>query len=229
LVVKGRAAMTGYSRAAFGQAWADVDRNGCDTRNDVLRRDLRSTVIAGNGCVVRSGTLPDPYSGRSVGWWSGGETVQIDHVVALADAWVKGAQGWTAKRRTAFANDPLNLLATLGSENAAKKNSDAASWLPPKVDYRCRYVARQIAVKRAYGLSVTRAEHDAMVRILARSPGQTLPTAASVAVPAMRTGSDPRFASCAAAKTAGYGPYRRGIDPEYGWYRDVDNDGVVCE
>jgi len=41
--------------------------------------------------------------------------------------------------------------------------------------------------------------------------------------------ADPRFKTCAAAKRAGYGPYRRGVDPEYAWYQDRDHDGTVCE
>jgi hypothetical protein len=150
--VKGRGPMTGYDRALFGQAWADVDRNGCDTRNDVLRRDLKSkTLKAGtNGCLVLSGVLRDPYTGHTIHFTRGSGTstqVQIDHVVALADAWQLGAQQWTLARRTAFANDPLNLLAVGGAENEAKGDADAASWLPSAKIYRCSCVARQVAVK----------------------------------------------------------------------------------
>ena len=181
LPVKGRAPWTGYSRAQFGPAWADVDRNGCDTRNDILRRDLRQVVLkpGTHGCVVLRGVLVDPYTGTTVAFVRGVYTsraVQIDHVVALGDAWQKGAQGLSPARRTALANDPLDLLAVTGSVNEQKGDGDAATWLPPRRSYRCSYVARQVAVKTAYHLWVTAAERDAMARVLAACPRQALPT-----------------------------------------------------
>ena len=182
LAVKGRAPKTGYDRAKFGQAWSDVDHNGCDTRNDVLRRDLAPRVVkpGAKACLVLSGTLHDPYTGRTISFVRGANTssaVQIDHVVPLSDAWQKGAQQWTTPRRTALANDPLNLLAVDGLTNQRKSDGDAATWLPPDGAYRCSYAARQIAVKAKYGLWVTSAERDALKRILAACPSQRLPTA----------------------------------------------------
>jgi len=181
LAVKGRAPKTGYDRSLFGQAWADVDRNGCDTRNDVLRRDLTAYVLKSgtNGCLVLSGALHDPYSGKTIAFVRGqstSSTVQIDHVVPLFDAWQKGAQQWSMSRRTAFANDLLNLLAVDGLTNQRKSDGDAATWLPPNKAYRCSYAARQIAVKAKYGLWVTSAERDALARILAACPSQMLLT-----------------------------------------------------
>lgn len=180
LPVKGRAPRTGYDRDLFGSGWVDTDRNGCDTRNDILARDLTDvTYKAGtNDCVVLTGVLADPYSGTTVPFLRGNDTstaVQIDHVVALADAWQKGAQQWDEETRVAFANDPLNLLAVSGELNQAKGDGDTATWLPPNRAVRCAYVARQVAVKVAYGLWVTPAERDAMVRILDRCPGEPLP------------------------------------------------------
>ncbi|GAB3592347.1 hypothetical protein GCM10027446_12860 [Angustibacter peucedani] len=180
--VKGRAPRTGYERAAFGAAWSDTDRNGCDTRDDVLRRDLHAYVLkAGtHGCVVLRGTLDDPYTGRSVAFVRGPGTssrVQVDHVVPLADAWQKGAQQWDAARREQFANDPLNLLAVDGPTNRRKGDGDAATWLPPDTGYRCQYVARQVAVKAAYGLWMTDAERSASARVLAGCPQQRGPAA----------------------------------------------------
>ena len=159
LAVRGRAPSTGYERERFGQAWADVDRNGCDTRNDVLRRDLTATVV--ENCVVLSGTLDDPYTGVPIPFarGPGSAQVQIDHVVALSDAWQKGAQTWTAAQREAFANDPAN---------QEKGAGDAATWLPPQRGYRCVYALRQVRVKAAYGLWVTAAERDALNRELNR-------------------------------------------------------------
>ena len=173
LEVKGRAPSTGYDRDRFGPAWADVDRNGCDTRNDILGRDLTAVTFTPGtrDCQVRSGTLADPYSGTAIAFARGPETsadVQIDHVVALAEAWQKGAQGWSPEVREAFANDPANLLAVDGPLNQEKGAGDAATWLPPHKPFRCRYVIRQVRVKAAYGLWVTAAERDAIARELGR-------------------------------------------------------------
>ncbi len=178
LAVKGRAPLTGYSRAAFGPAWQDVDHNGCDTRNDILRRDLTSRGMSGS-CTVLTGVLQDPYTGKVIAFRRGVGTsakVQIDHVVALGDAWQMGAQRLTASARLAFANDPLELLAVDGPTNQRKGDADAASWLPPNKAFRCTYVARQIAVKARYHLAVTAAEKAAMARVLATCPRQPLPT-----------------------------------------------------
>ena len=176
LEVKGRAPKTGYERdISFGPSWADVDRNRCDTRNDMLRRDLEPEVVAANGCTVESGTLQDPYTATTIEFQRGRNTssdVQIDHVVALSDAWQKGAQLISYEERRAFANDPLNLLAIDGPTNSAKRDSDAASWLPPNTSYRCSYVARQVSVKAKYRLWVTDAEKVAMQNVLSTCPGQ---------------------------------------------------------
>ncbi len=175
LPVKGRAPMTGYAREQFGPAWTDDTdvtdgHNGCDTRNDVLRRDLteRRLKAGTHGCVVASGRLGDPYTGRVIAFERGASSskVQIDHVVALGDAWVKGGQALTREQRISLPNDPLNLLAVDGPTNSAKRDSDAASWLPPSRAFRCTYVARQVAVKTRYHLWVTAAEKAAVARVL---------------------------------------------------------------
>ena len=167
LPVKGRAPMTGYRRSLYGEAWADVDGNGCRTRDDMLTRDLTDRGYR-DRCVVVAGTLLDPYTHRVIGFRKAdASVVQIDHVVALADAWQKGAQQWTPATRLAFANDPLELLAVSGSANQAKRDADAASWLPPYKPFRCAFVTRQVQVKAKYGLWVTAAERAAMARVLA--------------------------------------------------------------
>ena len=181
LVVKGRAPQTGYSRDEFGQPWTDVDHNGCDTRNDILHRDLVNVTVkpGTNDCVVLTGTLFDNYSEEIIYFQRGtgsSNEVQIDHIVALSDAWQKGAQGWSEATRIIFANDPLNLAATKGAINAAKGDGDTATWLPPNRAFRCDYVARQVAVKHLYELWVTAAEQAAMIRILNTCPEQPLPT-----------------------------------------------------
>jgi len=180
LQVKGRAPKTGYSRAQFGAAWADVDHNGCDTRNDILKRDLTAIVFRAttHECVILSGILHDPYSGTDIKFTRGirtSQAVQIDHVVALSNAWQTGAFRLTLEERTIFANDPLNLLAVEGKLNSQKGDGDAATWLPPLKSYRCEYVARQVAVKAKYGLWLTSPEKTAIVSVLSKCPNQILP------------------------------------------------------
>jgi len=257
VAVKGRAPQTGYTRDQFGPAWQDVDRNGCDTRNDILARDLTRTVVkpGTHGCVVLSGTLAEPYSGRTISFQRGqttSEAVQIDHVVPLSDAWQTGAQGWNASRRAAFANDPLNLLAVDGPLNMAKGDGDAATWLPPNRGYRCTYVARQVAVKIGYGLWMTQAEKDAIASILSTCPAQPLPggvvarrpVAVPAPVPAPRPAPAPvpaprpvpapgtvpgvTYANCTEARAAGVTPLHRG-QPGYSSKLDRDGDGIACE
>ena len=175
LAVKGRAAKTGYSRQQFGNGWGIYQ--GCDMRNNILARDM-TEVVRDESCRVISGVLSDPYSGETMNFLRGPDTsplIQIDHVVALSDAWQKGAQQLTRQQRIDLANDPLELLAVNGKLNEEKSNSDAASWLPPNKPFRCQYVARQIAVKQKYSLWVTSAEADVMRRVLKVCPGQLLP------------------------------------------------------
>lgn len=175
--VKGRAAKTGYSRTQFGDGWDT--QQGCDTRNIILHRDLTNTVTDSK-CRITSGQLNDPYTGKTIAFTRGETTsddIQIDHVVALSNAWQTGAQGLTTEQRIQLANDPLELLAVDGPSNQQKSDGDAATWLPPNKAFRCQYVARQIAVKAKYQLWVTAAEKDAMTRVLQTCPGQVLPAA----------------------------------------------------
>jgi hypothetical protein len=166
LPVKGRAPLTGYSRAQFGPAWPT--ENGCDARNEVLRRDLERPVLQGS-CTVETGTLVSPYTAGTISFVRGPNSalVQIDHVVALGDAWQTGAQSWTAANRETFANDLVELLAVDAHSNEQKGDADAASWLPSNKAFRCQYVDIQVNVKAKYGLWVTQAEHDAIAQVLA--------------------------------------------------------------
>ena len=180
LPVKGRAPKTGYSRAEFGQSWADVDRNGCDTRNDILKRDMTSVIYKTRtrNCVVLSGTLIDRYSGEMINFVRGDVSsmeVQIDHVVALSNSWQTGAFKLSIAQRTALANDPLNLFAVKGRLNLQKSDGDAATWVPPLKSFRCAYVAQQIAVKAKYSLWIVAPEKTAMLAILAQCPTQLVP------------------------------------------------------
>lgn len=175
LAVKGRAPKTEYKRAEFGNGW---QKSGdCTTREIILARDLEHPEV--RDCKVFSGTLKDPYTGKVLSFVRGPQTsslIQIDHVVALSDAWQKGAQNLNARTREELANDPLELIAVDGSANQKKSDGDAATWLPPNKAFRCPYVARQIAVKQKYRLWVTKAEKDAMKRVLTTCPSQPLPS-----------------------------------------------------
>jgi len=267
LPVKGRAPKTGYARAQFGDAWTDdVDvaggHNGCDTRNDILGRDLTQTAFkpGTRGCVVLNGVLHDPYSAQTVSFSRtvDAAAVQIDHVVALSNAWQTGAQQLSAQQRQDLANDPANLQATTRAMNEQKGDGDAATWLPADKSYRCGYVASQITAKALYGLWVTPAERAAMITVLtgcgatapnlgttisssgARS-GPPTPTASSSAsttpvrpvVPGIGTtastpAGDVYYAKCADAWAVGAAPLHRG-QPGYRSGLDGDKDGVACE
>lgn len=174
LAIKGRAPKTDYSREQFGDGWTSA--MGCDTRNIILHRDLANTTVDSD-CNVTSGILNDPYTGKIIEFKRGSGTsddVQIDHVVALSDAWQTGAQRLTRDKRIELANNPLELLAVDGAANQQKFDGDAATWLPSNKAFRCQYVARQIAVKLKYGLWITKTEHDAISSILSGCPDQRL-------------------------------------------------------
>jgi Protein of unknown function (DUF1524) len=174
LPVKGWDRMTDFSRYRFGEAWSDdvnveFGHNGCDTRDDILRRDLTDLVVRPGTCYAHSGVLIDPYTGESIAFVRGPQTsdaVQIDHLVSLSDAWYKGAREWDDQHRRDFANDPLNLLAVGAKANFDRAFRDANAWLPPSQAFRCEFVARQVAVKAAYRLWVSAKEKRAMAEVL---------------------------------------------------------------
>lgn len=168
LAIKGRAPKTGYARSQFGDGWREM--NGCDTRDIILARDLVNITVS-DECEVQSGTLHDPYTGNKIQFQRGVATssaVQIDHVVALSNAWQTGAQQLSFAKRENFANDPLNLLAVDGPANQQKSDGDAATWLPSNKPFRCQYVSRQIDIKWKYRLWLTPPEKIAIEQILSR-------------------------------------------------------------
>lgn len=174
LPVKGWDRDTDYARFRFGEAWSDdvnveFGHNGCNTRDDILRRDLAELTVRPGTCYAATGVLHDPYTGVEIAFTRGPDTsgaVQIDHVVSLSDAWYKGARTWDPQRRKDFANDPRNLVAVAAQPNFDKAFRDAASWLPPNVAFRCEFVARQVEVKTAYQLWVSAKEKHAMEAVL---------------------------------------------------------------
>ncbi len=244
LPVKGRAPKTDYSREQFGQAWADVDRNGCDTRTDILA-DALGSISRSGPCVITRGVLQDPFTAKAVSYIRGGVSeVDIDHLVSLSNSWQTGAFSFPFAKRVAFANDPLNLLAVDSAANRQKGDGDAATWLPSNKSFRCTYVARQIAVKKKYKLWVTAPEAAAMRGILEACPGQQLPGPGAQPTLASNTGGQPPpsqgvggapdsplfFRSCADARAAGAAPMRRGTAAyDANTHLDGDSDGIACE
>ena len=175
LAIKGRAPKTGYDRAEqFYKSWPTVD--GCNLRQRIIRREVGETAqLAEDGCTVIAGEFVEPYTGQHLIFYQKSDFstgIQIDHIVALSDAWQKGAQQLTAERRYELATDPLNLVAVDSSANQQKSDGDAATWLPKNKGFRCQYIARQISVKYKYELWVTQAEHDAMAQILETCPNE---------------------------------------------------------
>lgn len=172
LEVKGRAPKTGYTREEFYGGWPTVE--GCNLRQKIIRREFGETAVM-EGCNVMAGEYDEPYTGEHKKFTSREEIskgVQVDHVVALSDAWQKGAQQKSKDERYQIATDPLNLLAVDASANQGKSDGDAATWLPANKKFRCQYIARQISVKYKYGLWVTEAEKEAMARILGNCPNE---------------------------------------------------------
>ena len=172
LEVKGRAPKTGYKREEFYSGWPTVE--GCNLRQRILKREFGETAVL-DGCNVIAGEFDEPYTGVHMKFETREEIakgVQIDHVVALSDAWQKGAQYMTYEVRNEIATDPLNLLAVDGPANEKKSDGDAATWLPANKRFRCQYVARQISVKYKYGLWVTEAEKAAMTGVLENCPNE---------------------------------------------------------
>lgn len=170
-----------YRRSVFGDAWDDdndapLGRNGCDTRDDILNRDLvDKTYVPTKRCpdAVATGVLRDPYTSKTVTFARGpkvGEAVQIDHIVPLAYAWDMGAAGWPDAQRRRFANDPANLLAVEGQANQDKGDSPPALWMPPNGAFACQYALQFIAVLRGYALPVDQASTGVLRRAAATCP-----------------------------------------------------------
>ncbi|GAA1756467.1 excalibur calcium-binding domain-containing protein [Kocuria aegyptia] len=245
LPVAAAGTMSDYDRDALFGGWIDADGDCEDTRNEVLARDL-TDITSADGCKVDTGTLADPYTGRTIDFVRGVATsndVQVDHVVSLGNAWVTGARRLSQADRTALANDPLNLLAVDGPTNGSKSDKDASQWLPPNRAFACEMVAVQIAVKSRYSLWVTAPEKTAMAEVLSDCPDQQLPggtpfgdipggtgaapAPAEAPAPAPAP-ADVHYANCTAAREAGAAPLLRG-EPGYRDAMDRDGDGVACE
>ena len=168
-----------YDRDLFGYQKVDSDGDGCTIREEILARDLSDITHTGPGeCKIKTGILKDPYTATTITFVRGVKTstaVQIDHVVALHNAWNSGASEWDSGTLYEYGNDPYNLLAVDGPTNEDKSDASAAAWLPPNEDYACDYVARQVGVKAKYELTVTSEEKQAMLKVLHGCPGEAVP------------------------------------------------------
>lgn len=238
----------GYSRELF-RHWTDIDGDGCNAREQVLIIERVSGTV--RGCMVVNGIWISVYDGVTT---TDSSSFDIDHFVPLAEAWDSGAWNWSDDRRERFANDTTyagSLIAVTASSNRSKSDRDPSDWLPARGV--CTYAETWVAVKYRWRLSVDAAEKAALQRILASCPpmmmlppvasadgidaGGVRPAPAAPAAPATPVapapatsgGLDPRFRTCGDANAAGFGPYVRGIDPEYDWYIDRDRDGRACE
>ncbi len=241
----------GYKRSKFGSGWGNSNNDPCDTRSDILKRDLSRYTVPPrdlHDCMVLTGVLEiDPYTGEQIVYERGGASeIDIDHVVALSNSWGLGAKSWSKKKRRAFANDPLNLLAVDAGANRSKGDKDASKYLPSNTSFQCDYVARQIAVKDKYDLAVTRAEKRAMTQVLDTCPKEKIPgpgspnptaggndggTSSGDPTATPGAGSDATYyATCAAAREAGVTPIVEGT-PLYdaNTHLDRDKDGRACE
>lgn len=237
-----------YDRDLFHH-WADLDRDGCDTRAEVLMLESQKSVTytSASGCTVSTGKWFSVYDNLNI---TVAGSLDIDHFVPLKEAWESGASKWTYSQREAFANDLSfgpSLIAVTASTNRSKSDRDPASWLPPSSSYHCTYAKNWIRVKYRWHLSVDSTEKSALINELSTCGNKYVKVPARMKVKltggtnnggsdgggsndgGSNGGTDPRFSACYKAIAAGYGPYRRGIDEEYSWYRDSDGDGVVCE
>lgn len=160
----------------FGAAWIDVDGNGCDTRNDILKRDFVSFQTFRGDCEVQTGVLNDPYTGTTINFvhtnafgknTGDSQAVQIDHIIPLNWAWQNGAEAWDQDTRILFANDPINLKAVKGKQNSSKSNQGPSTWWPAAESYRCTYAVEFTSVLQKYELTIPAADQQALVNTLA--------------------------------------------------------------
>ena len=227
----------GYVRSKF-RHWIDVDKDSCDTRNEVLISESKEAVKLGSKCTLKSGTWTSKYDNVQV---SNAKDLDVDHMVPLKEAWQSGAFNWNEATRTAFANDldfAGSLIAVTAKSNRSKGDKDPNRWLPTQKSYRCEYISNWIAVKYRWSLSMDTSEKNFLVSEVKNCGSKAnvaAPKRATVVIstptptPTPDEVNDARYSSCTAAKAAGFGPYRKGIDPEYSWYIDRDADGIVCE
>jgi len=236
-------ANSSYSRSSFNH-WIDADGDSCNTRYEVLISESKNKVKIGSRCKLTGGAWTSRYDNLKS---TDPSKFDVDHFVPLKEAWQSGANRWNSATRTAYANDLTfagSLIAVSASSNRSKSDRDPNNWMPLERSYHCIYVANWIAVKYRWSLTIDSAEKSFLSSQLSKCGSAAKSPVPSRAKIVLGSGSnsnqetppssggnglDPRYGTCAAAKAAGFGPYRSGVDPEYAWYRDGDKDGTVCE
>lgn len=210
--------------------WVDADKDCRDTRDEVLAAE---SLVRVSGCDVQAGKWRSYYDGVVT---RDSTRFDVDHLVALAEAWHSGARRWTAGIRQRFANDlgdPRSLVAVSAFSNRSKSDRDPADWMPRYG--KCKYVRQWVAVKIRWSLKVNRAERRALLTRASHCANVVLKVRrasirrTSTSGGTSSGGLDPQFDYCYQAIAAGYGPYYQGSASEYAWYTDGDSDGVVCE
>lgn len=244
LTTAAEAGFTSYDRTKF-QYPTDANGDCQDTRAEVLQQETRVkvTFTSASHCYVKYGTWYSWYDGVTA---KSASNIQIDHLVPLYEAWTSGARKWNAATRKNFANDlayPATLTAVSASSNLSKGSKDPAQWLPPLTSSRCKYAIQWMQVKYRWHLTIDSTERSKLLSVISTGNCNAtvvkLPARATIGYATTTTGTggtggsgsttDPRYSTCTEAKSHGFGPYYRGTDPEYYWYEDRDNDGIVCE
>ena len=242
----------GYNRDYF-KLWVDANHDGCNTREEVLLAEATKRPTANSNCTIYGGSWKSVYDNIT---FTSARSLDIDHMVPLSEAWQSGAYRWDADTRERYANDlgySRSLIAVSATTNRAKGDKDPYLWMPPSHSYWCQYVGDWIAIKYRWGLTIDSAEKRDLQTKVRSCGARTHTIKPALAVRHFSSGTDtsgtgstsgdtsgsssngsnsktdPHYSSCKQAKAAGYGPYYRGRDTEYPWYRDGDGDGIACE
>ncbi|MFF5303481.1 HNH endonuclease family protein [Streptomyces sp. NPDC013161] len=163
----------GYERTKF-KHWTDADRDGCNTRMEVLKAEAVTVPVQGSNCILTGGSWYSPYDDRHL---DSASKLDVDHLVPLAEAWDSGASQWTAKERELYANDlddARDLIAVSAASNRSKADKDPSEWLPPYAGHQCQYDTNWAADKTRWGLSIDATERDALTQQLTDCPAQPI-------------------------------------------------------
>ncbi|MFF2041911.1 HNH endonuclease family protein [Kitasatospora sp. NPDC058170] len=163
---------TGYERTKF-RHWIDADKNGCNTRKEVIIEEAVEAPEIGPGCSLIGGSWYSAYDGVTV---TDPARLDVDHVVPLAEAWDSGASAWSPLERERYANDldePRALIAVTGRSNRQKSDKDVSDWLPMPSD-QCTYITDWTVVKTRWGLSIDQREQDTLQQLAAGCPNEPI-------------------------------------------------------
>jgi hypothetical protein len=243
----------GYDRKLF-KHWVDTDKNGCDTRKEVLIAEATIKPKIGAKCVLSGGTWVSSYDNKT--FKGSGSGLDVDHMVPLAEAWRSGAWQWTSEEREKFANDLQDervLIAVSATSNRSKSDKDPANWLPKgSKEAVCDYVFNWAAVKYRFSLTIDPKERKVIERITLESScadrhaqtmvkpliqfqkyiskGDSKPTPSETEVAPTPTPSKSlpkavKYKNCTEVKNAGVAPILKSTNPElYELNKGLDRD-----